>query len=125
MFGDISAWFYQALAGINLDPLSPAFKHIIIRPQPVGDLTWVKAEHDSMYGPIRAAWQRRANEFSLEVTVPVNASASVYVPAKDANAVTEGGRPASMSSGVKFLRMEAGCAVFSVGSGKYTFVARQ
>ena len=27
MFGDISAWFYKALAGINLDPAAPAFKH--------------------------------------------------------------------------------------------------
>ena len=47
MFGDISAWFYEALAGINPDPAKPGFKHIIIRPRPVGDLKWVKAWHRS------------------------------------------------------------------------------
>ncbi len=28
MFGDISAWFYKAIAGINPDPQAPGFKHI-------------------------------------------------------------------------------------------------
>ena len=37
---------------------------------------------------------------------------------------TEGGKPAGNSEGVKFLRMEANAAVFSTGSGSYTFVAK-
>lgn len=46
MFGDISAWFHQSLAGLNLDPVRPAFEHIVIRPRPVRDLKWVKADGD-------------------------------------------------------------------------------
>jgi alpha-L-rhamnosidase len=124
MFGDISAWFYQTLAGIKLDPLHPGFKHFLIRPQPVGDLKWVKAEHDSIFGPIRVAWQKDGKQFSLDVTVPVNTTATVYVPAADARSVTESGKPAGKSPGVKFLGVEAGAVVFSVGSGRYSFTVK-
>ena len=32
MFGDVSAWFYKALAGIQPDPRSPGFKHFFDHP---------------------------------------------------------------------------------------------
>jgi arylsulfatase A-like enzyme len=50
------------------------------------------------------------------VTVPANTTAEVRVPAREAAAVTEGGRPAATAPGVKFVRMDAGAAVFEVGS---------
>ena len=84
MFGDISAWFYRALAGINLDADRPAFQHIVVRPRPTGDLQWVRARHESIYGSIEVAWKRKGANFSLDVTVPVSATATVYVPAKAA-----------------------------------------
>ena len=37
--------------------------------------------------------------------------------------MTEGDGPASGAPGVKFLRLEAGAAVFEVGSGTYVFGA--
>ena len=58
------------------------------------------------------------------MTIPANTTATVYVPAERAEAVTEGGAPAESAEGVRFLRMEAGSAVFAVGSGSYRFVAR-
>lgn len=57
MFGDISAWFYKALAGINPDIADPGFKHIIISPNPVKGLDWVEAWHKCMYGVIRSNWK--------------------------------------------------------------------
>jgi alpha-L-rhamnosidase len=38
--------------------------------------------------------------------------------------VTESGKPASQSRGVKFLREENGCAVFEIGSGIYDFESK-
>jgi len=43
MFGDISAWFYKAIAGIQPDPAAPGFEHFTVAPQVLGDLTWAKA----------------------------------------------------------------------------------
>ena len=124
MLGQIQEWFYHDLAGIDNDPAGPGFKQIIINPQPVGDLTWVKASYNSIHGKIVSDWKRNGDRFTLNVTIPANTTATVYVPAKSAGAVTEDGRPAAASDGVKFLRMENGRAVFAVDSGEYEFESR-
>jgi hypothetical protein len=125
MLGQIQEWFYHDVAGIGCDPAGPGFKKIIIRPQPVGDLQWVKASYQSIRGEIVSDWENRGGKFKLGVTIPANTAATVYVPAKSAAAVTESDRPASRSDGVKFLRLEEGCAVFAVESGKYQFESRR
>jgi alpha-L-rhamnosidase len=125
MFGHISAWFYETLAGIRIDPEAVGFKRIIIKPQLLGDVTWVKAEHESMYGTIRSAWEVRDDEFSLEVTIPVNTTATVYVPSDTHTFITEG--PDYIHSGdhVRFLRLDDSYyVVFAVESGTYKFKSR-
>jgi len=119
--GNLEAWLYQTLGGINYDPERPGFKHIILRPRPVGDLTFVQASHRSLYGPIISDWKIEKGAFLWTVAVPPNTTASVYVPAHDATAVTEGDQPASQAKGARFERMEAGAAVYSVGPGTYAF----
>jgi alpha-L-rhamnosidase len=119
--GNLDAWFYQTLAGINYDREKPGFKHIIIKPAIVGDLTWVKCHHDSPYGRIVSNWKREGDKLTMEVSIPANTTATVYVPAKDAAGVTEFGKPAAQAKGVKLLRMENNAAVYAVGSGTYQF----
>jgi alpha-L-rhamnosidase len=119
--GDLAVWMYEYLAGIRSDPEEPAFRHALIHPYPAGDLTFVKASHQSMYGTIACSWKRAGSAFSLEVTVPANTTAAVWLPAKDASAVTESGHKAAASRGVKFVRAENHGALFEVGSGSYSF----
>ena len=119
--GNLEAWMYQTLGGINYDPEHPGFKHIILHPHPVGDLTFVEASHRSMYGNIVSEWKKEGGAFLWTVAVPPNTTATVYVPANDASAVTEGNQPAGQAVGVRFLRMEGGASVYSVGSGTYAF----
>ncbi len=114
-------WFYQGLGGIIPDPAAPGFKNVIIKPAMVGDMTWVKCHHDSPYGRIVSNWKREGDKLTMDVTIPVNTTATVHVPAKDAAGVKESGQPASTSAGVKFLRMEHGVAIYEVGSGVYRF----
>ena len=123
LVGDLVSWFYEDLAGIRPDPMQPGFKHVIMRPNPVGDLTFIKASHKSPYGEIRSDWRRDGERFTWNLTVPVNATATVYVPAKTVASVSESGRPADKSPGVKYLRMEGGSAIYEVGSGKYHFAS--
>jgi hypothetical protein len=59
MPGRIQEWFYHDRAGIGCDPAGPGFKKIIIHPQPVGDLTRVKAAYDSIRGMIEQLEARR------------------------------------------------------------------
>lgn len=122
-FGYVGEWFYRYLAGINVDPEQPAFKHIVISPMPVGDLVWVKAKHESMYGTIQSSWQIKDRTFTLNVTIPVNTTATVYVPAQSTDRVTESGQPPAQSKGVEFLRMHGDTAAYRINSGSYQFVS--
>ena len=121
--GPISAWFYRSLAGICPDPENPGFKHIIIRPSVVGELTWVKAHHDSPYGRIAVKWNRQPDRFTMDVAIPPNTTATVYVPTSRPDDVTESGKPIREADGLKFQRAERGCAVLEVQSGRYQFSA--
>ena len=121
LVGDFVIWLYENLAGIQSDPAQPGFKHIVMRPHPVGDLQWVNATHISPYGKIISHWQRTGDSFDWQITVPPNSTATVYVPARSVEAVTESGQPASAVVGGKFLRMEKGAAVFEIESGSYHF----
>ncbi len=124
MFGHISAWFYQTLAGINPDPEAVGFKHIIIRPQPLGDVKWARAEHESMYGTIKSAWEIRDGKFHLKIAIPVNTGATVYIPRAKQEAGAEGPGAAHRADHARFLRVEGNYVVYEVESGTYEFVSQ-
>jgi alpha-L-rhamnosidase len=119
MFGDVSAWFYKTLAGIQPDPQSPGFKHFFVTPQPLGDLTSARGVYDSIHGKIVSDWQVSKGQFELRLTIPANTTATVSLPI--AEKVLESGKPISQSVGVNALRTEGGRSLFEVGSGSFLF----
>jgi alpha-L-rhamnosidase len=121
MLGQIEEWFYHDLAGIQNAPGSAGFKAIIINPHPVRDITWAKASYDSIRGKIVSDWRDEGNQFTLNVTIPPNTTATVFVPAKTVNLVSVNGKPALQSAGVKSLRFETGRAVIEIECGSYEF----
>jgi alpha-L-rhamnosidase len=106
MMGQIEEWFYQSLAGIKADEKNPGFKHFFIQPEVVGDMTFVKATYQSIYGKIASAWEKKDEKLILKVEIPANTSATIKLPVstKDSE-VKVNGKP------VKNLKL---------GSGKYT-----
>jgi alpha-L-rhamnosidase len=115
------SWFFEGLGGILPDPAKPGFKHFILRPGIVKSVDWVKCSYQSPYGRIASNWKREGEKLTMEVTIPPNSTATVFVPAKDAASVTESGKPVGEAVGVKFLRMENHAAIYAVGSGNYQF----
>ena len=124
MFGDVSAWFYKALAGINGDPKAPGFKRFIIKPQVVGDLEWVAADFASPHGRISSEWKKIGRGLRINVAVPANTTALVFVPASSPDSVDVNGGASAGSPGIESVRQQAGAAVFQVGSGQYQFNVR-
>jgi alpha-L-rhamnosidase len=124
LVGDLITWLYEDLAGIKPDPEHPAFKHLIMRPEPTGDLSYVKASHNSAFGAVLSDWRRRENTFTWNVTVPVNCSATLWIPASAPEAVLESGRPISRAAGLHYLRVEKGRVLIVAGSGRYHFESR-
>ena len=77
-------------------------------------------------GQKQIAFQKREGKrLTMEVTIPINTTATVYVPAKNEANVTESGNLASKAEGVKFLRMENGAVVYEVGPGCYRFCSEK
>ena len=127
MFGDISAWMYQYLAGIRLDdavstiaekvdPNAVGFKRFLIAPDMVDGLGWVRASHNSPYGQIRSEWKRDGNAFRMEVEIPPNAEATVCLPA--------GATDVHAPDGVKPAESRKGRWTCRLGSGVYLFTAK-
>jgi alpha-L-rhamnosidase len=124
LVGDLCTWLFEDFAGIKPDPEQPGFKHILMRPEPAPGVRFARATHRCPYGLIASDWRQEHGCFQWRITVPVNTTATVWVPASEASRVTESGQPASQSPGVKFLKMEKERAVFLVGSGNYRFESR-
>ena len=120
-FGSVGRWLFNTVAGIDTD--GPGYKKIIIHPQP-GGITSAKATYESINGKIVSGWQLKDGTFTLNVTVPANTSAKVYIPAESAKSITESGKPATKAKGVRFLQIKQGTAVFVIGSGQYHFVSK-
>lgn len=121
--GNLDAWFYQTLAGINYLPEKPGFKHVILRPRVLGDLAFAKASLQSAHGRITSAWERKGERLEWNVTVPPNTTATVFVPTTRVASVEEGGKPAGEAVGLRFLRQEGDAAVFDALAGSYSFTS--
>lgn len=92
MFGDISAWFYEYLAGIQPDEKSPGFKHFFVRPFLPTGLDRVKASHRSPYGLIESSWEQDQEAAEFTITVPPNSFATFVCPFDGFTAITLNGR---------------------------------
>lgn len=121
MFGGAITWFYRELAGMNIDPLLPGYRNIIVKPQPAGDITFASYSNETPNGMAAVSWKKNADRFNLVIKVPVGSTSTVYVPALNAKNITESGKEINAKSSVSFLKMENGYAIFSTGSGDYSF----
>ena len=123
MIGDLNIWLHEYVAGIRPDPAAPGFKKIIIKPADINGLDWAKANYDSIHGPIRCEWHKTAGKFELQVVIPANTTATVFLPTRDIQSVTEGSHPLAKVAGVKSVKLEAGQVVVEIGSGDYHFAS--
>ena len=84
----------------------------------------MKAHYDSIHGRIASEWRRTEGRFELSVEIPANTTATIYLPAKSADAIRVGWRALAQAKGVKYLRMEKDDAVLVVESGNYHFASK-
>ena len=119
LLGDLLIWLYEDIAGIKSD--GPAYGKLIMQPSLVPGMEYANASYHTMYGMVRSSWKKNVNQFSWNISIPANTTATIYVPAPAVNAVLENGQPVSGNKDIRFLRMEDNTAVFEIGSGDYVF----
>lgn len=120
-FGAVGEWMWRYIAGLNPDEAHPGWKHFLIAPRPGGGVTWAKTEYNSIRGRIQVDWKNGGDAFTLDALVPANTTATIILPARDAQAVTENGQGLSRAPGVRLAQMQNGRAVLEVLSGRYHF----
>lgn len=115
MFGSVSQWMIQWLGGIQPDPNSVGFDKLVIQPQTPKGLDWVKSSQVTIRGKIVSNWSRQGSKVTYNISIPVNTSAKVILPANSIEVVPHQQRPL-----IRTLNSR-GMAEFSVGSGTYAF----
>jgi hypothetical protein len=82
MLGHLMEWFYAGLCGIKQAKDGVAYNKIEIRPQPVGDITYANASYHTPYGEIKSGWRKTGDSFELNIVIPANTKAEIYLPGR-------------------------------------------
>jgi len=122
----IGGYFIKGFGGIRPDSEDPGMRNVLIKPAPVGDLTYANTEFESMYGNIVVNWKKTDHSADYHIEIPVNSTAKVYIPAVSKMNVKEGNMLAEKASDVTYLGLESSDAVgnyviYKVESGVYDF----
>ncbi|MCR5783706.1 MAG: glycoside hydrolase family 78 protein [Clostridia bacterium] len=122
-YGSVTGWLYDTLVGIRCDEAQPGFRHIILNPTCGGGLTHAEGAYLSIRGLIKSAWEAEEDVMTAyRCTVPANATATLYLSASDAEAVTESGRPLTEAEGITVLSSDGGTVELLLTGGAYSFL---
>ena len=119
-YGAVGDWLYRVMAGLEIDESAPAYKHLLVQPQPGGTITSASARYESMYGRVSSGWLIANGRFELTVDVPPNTTATIRLPHAASASVTEGGSPLGPDL-QRGARQDGDAMVLDVGSGRYRF----
>ena len=119
-YGAIGEWLYQYVAGINIDPSAPGYKHIILAPHAGGGLTNASVEFSSLYGKVKSGWKLDGTDFVYEVTVPANTTATVTLPQATQEQLTVNSQPVTAALKESLKQTDKGVSL-NIGSGSYSF----
>jgi len=120
-YGAIGDWLYRVAAGIDTYDSAPGYKKIRIMPHPSDSLAYMNADLDTYYGHIASHWKHEGGHLTLDVSIPVNTTATIYIPATGEAAIRESGQPLSAHPEIKVIGHENNHTVIEAGSGNYHF----
>jgi alpha-L-rhamnosidase len=120
-YGAIGDWMYRVVAGLDTYDDAPGYKHIKIQPHIGGGLSNASASLQTYYGKASSGWKLEGNKIIMDIEIPANTTATVFVPAPNKEAITENGNAVSLSKDLQVTGAENGYVILKVNSGKYHF----
>lgn len=124
-YGAIGDWMYRVMTGLDTYTDGPGYKHIKIMPHPGGNFTNASAKLQTYYGDVSSGWEVKDCKMYYTVEVPANTKADIFLPAKQAEDITEDGKSLASDKGLSVGSYQDGYIGISVGSGIYHFEAPQ
>jgi alpha-L-rhamnosidase len=122
-YGAIGDWMYRNITGMDTYDDGPGYKKIRIQPHPGGNLSYANADYETLYGKLSVHWKLEDGKMMMDIEIPVNTTAIVYVPVGNAGSVNESGKPLSESKEIKVTGTEGKYVMLQIGSGIYHFSA--
>lgn len=123
-YGAVGDWMYKTIAGLNIDPQAPGYRHVIISPKPGGGLTQACATYNSVYGKIVSGWRIEDGWFYLDAEIPPNTTGLICMPNTAPDAVEYQDAPETWKKGVPGAAAKGRNTVFGVTSGRHGYRAR-
>jgi alpha-L-rhamnosidase len=120
-YGAIGQWLYAVVAGIEIDPRYPGYKHILIQPHPGGGLTYAKASLEALYGNISTSWQITGETMEVDAVIPPNTTATLLLPQARMPSASQASGFMSKVEGIKSISQQGKSVAVRVGSGHYNF----
>jgi len=120
-YGAFGDWMYRVVAGLDTDESGPGYKKIKIQPHVGGNLTNAAAELQTYYGAVHSGWKKNGSQLQLDVTIPANTTATIYIPAKEGATIKEGGKSITSGNTLKVGTSTGDYTTINVGSGSYHF----
>jgi alpha-L-rhamnosidase len=120
-YGAIGDWMYRKMVGLDTYEDGAGYKHIKVMPHIGGNFTTANAALKTYYGNTAAGWKIEGGKLLMEVEVPANTHATVYIPGEDANSITENNIALSNVKDIKITGKEDGYTKIEIGSGVYHF----
>ena len=124
-YGAIGDWMYRVVAGLDTYEDGPGYKHIKIQPHIGGGLTFVAADLQTNYGNAGSHWKIENGQLLFDVEIPVNTTATVYIPAGKLQSITETNRQIETVKEIILKGREGDYEVAELGSGNYHFSVKQ
>lgn len=124
-YGAIGDWMYRVVAGIDTYSDDPGYKHIKIQPHIGGDLKFASASLQTNYGKLSSTWKTGEGLIIIDIEIPANTMAAVYLPASSVESITESGNPLSTITDIKINGIKDGYLQMQLGSGVYHFTIKK
>jgi alpha-L-rhamnosidase len=120
-YGAIGDWMYRNITGLDTDNEAVGYKKIKIQPHPGGGLNYAGADLRTGYGKLSVHWKIREGKFMLDAEIPVNTTATIYIPAPAADVITENGKPLTDQKEIAVSGKDGKYIMLQTGSGTYHF----
>ncbi len=114
MLGAVDLWLNSDLVGISQAAGSVGFQNLVIKPSIVGGMTSASGSLQTNYGQVTVSWSSTSTGVTLDASVPIGATATVYVPVIGTN------QPVT-PAGATYLGTSGSYAEYAVGSGNWVF----
>ncbi len=118
-FGCVGDFMYRVIAGINA--AESGYKKIAIKPEFDSRIASARGTLATIYGKVISSWSIEGHLVTVNVTIPANTTADIYLPGARVPGVTENGAEIARVPEITNLEQQGGKVKLSVGSGEYHF----